>query len=164
VISKFTGYRHVSTLIAGTLISLGSGFAHAQAVDAQLRALVPAQYQQSGVKVAAFNDWPPDEFAQEGVLKGWSIDMATAMSARLGIKFEITGTSFDAILPGLVSKRFDAGFASFGAPQSFGFCTAAQRGHGIRVPVQQVLFDRHRGRFVRSQHRRSHGRVGPAVP
>ncbi|WP_206002860.1 transporter substrate-binding domain-containing protein [Paraburkholderia polaris] len=114
MISKFTGYRHVSTLIAGTLISLGSGFAHAQAVDAQLRALVPAQYQQSGVKVAAFNDWPPDEFAQEGVLKGWSIDMATAMSARLGIKFEITGTSFDAILPGLVSKRFDAGFASFG--------------------------------------------------
>lgn len=78
---------------------------------------VPEPYKGQGVKVAAFNDWPPDEFTENGVLKGWSIDMANDMSKRLGVPFEITGTSFDAIIPGLASKRFDAGFSSFGVTE-----------------------------------------------
>ncbi len=74
---------------------------------------MPENYRK-GVKIAAFNDWPPDEFVEDGVLKGWSIDMAKAMSERIGVPFEFTATSFDAIIPGLASKRFDAGFSSFG--------------------------------------------------
>lgn len=82
-------------------------------VSKALHDLLPDAYRESGVKVAAFNDWPPDEFAERGELKGWSIDMAKAMSARLGVPFTYTGTSFEAILPGLAGHRFDAGFASF---------------------------------------------------
>ena len=82
-------------------------------VDKALHDALPKDYQDSGIKVAAFNDWPPDEFAENGELKGWSIDMAKAMSAKLGVPFTYTGTSFEAILPGLAARRFDAGFASF---------------------------------------------------
>jgi len=48
---------------------------------------------------------------------GWSIDMAKALSAKLGVDFNITGTSFEVIIPGLTSKRFDAGFSSFGVTE-----------------------------------------------
>lgn len=94
--------------------ALAAGAAGAAEVDQALHDALPQAYRDNGVKVAAFNDWPPDEFVENGELKGWSIDMAKAMSERLGVPFEITGTSFDAIIPGLVGKRFDVGFSSFG--------------------------------------------------
>jgi len=82
--------------------------------DSTLHNEVPAQYLSNGVKVAVFNDWAPDEFVQNGQLTGWSVDVAEAMSAVLGVKFSYTPTSFDVILPGIQNGRFDAGFASFG--------------------------------------------------
>jgi polar amino acid transport system substrate-binding protein len=82
--------------------------------DAALHNAVPAQYRSSGVKVAVFNDWPPDEFVSNGQLTGWSVDLAHAMAAVLNLKFTYTPTSFDAVLPGIQNGRFDAGFASFG--------------------------------------------------
>jgi polar amino acid transport system substrate-binding protein len=82
--------------------------------DVALHNAVPAQYRSGGVKVAVFNDWPPDEFVANGQLTGWSVDLAHAMAAVLNLKFTYTPTSFDAVLPGIQNGRFDAGFASFG--------------------------------------------------
>jgi polar amino acid transport system substrate-binding protein len=82
--------------------------------DVALHNAVPAHYRTDGVKVAVFNDWPPDEFLVNGQLTGWSVDLAHAMAAVLNLKFTYTPTSFDAILPGIGNGRFDAGFASFG--------------------------------------------------
>lgn len=98
--------------------SAGSGAASAAAgefgvtQDAALAAKVPAQYK-DGVKIAVFNDWAPDMWDDNGNLKGWSVDMAHAMSTMLGVKFDYTSTGFETILPGLQNKRFDAGFTSF---------------------------------------------------
>lgn len=107
----------LAALIAALMGSAGAGRAAAQEalppMDKALHDALPKTYQDEGIKVAAFNDWPPDEFAEGGELKGWSIDMAKAMSAKLGVPFTYTGTSFEAILPGLAGHRFDAGFASF---------------------------------------------------
>lgn len=76
---------------------------------------LPKEYQDHGIKAAVFNDWAPDEYQDaDGQLKGWSIDIAKEMERRLGVSFTFEGTSFDAIIPGLQSKRFDAGFSSFG--------------------------------------------------
>lgn len=67
------------------------------------------------MKVAVFNDWPPDEFlSKSGALEGWSVDLANAMSTVLGVKFTFAPTSFEVILPGIQNGRYDAGFASFG--------------------------------------------------
>jgi polar amino acid transport system substrate-binding protein len=82
--------------------------------DTALHNALPAQYRTNGVKVAVFNDWPPDEFLQNNQLTGWSVDLAHAMAAVLNVKFTYTPTSFDAVLPGIQNGRFDAGFASFG--------------------------------------------------
>jgi polar amino acid transport system substrate-binding protein len=82
--------------------------------DTALHNSTPAKYRTNGVQVAVFNDWPPDEFLQNGQLTGWSVDLAHAMAAVLNLKFTYNPTSFDAILPGIQNGRFDAGFASFG--------------------------------------------------
>src|SRR5207249_5075631 len=116
-----TAGRPVRDLALATALLAAAAFwapagraADTPAVDQALHDSLPDQYKKNGVKVAAFNDWPPDEFVENGELKGWSIDMAKAMSAKLGVDFHVTGTSFDVIIPGLSSGRFDAGFSSFG--------------------------------------------------
>jgi len=103
-------------LFAGTIAiaALSSLLAQAAGVDKALHNALPANYQSGGVNVAVFNDWPPDEFVENGELKGWSVDMAKAMSERLGVPFKFEATSFEIIIPGLASKRYDAGFSSFG--------------------------------------------------
>jgi polar amino acid transport system substrate-binding protein len=84
-------------------------------VVASLHAQVPSKFDKNGVQVAVFNDWPPDEFIQNGQLVGWSVDLAHAVSKVLGVKFTYDPTSFDAVLPGLQNGRYDLGFASFGS-------------------------------------------------
>ena len=91
--------------------------AHAEVIPALHEAL-PQEYRDNGIKAAVFNDWAPDEFLDaDGQLKGWSVDLAKEMEARLGVPFTFEGTSFDAIIPGIQSKRFDAGFSSFGTTE-----------------------------------------------
>lgn len=110
---KITGFANM--LFACTALAIMSAApTQAAGVNQKLHDAIPAEYQKNGLNVAAFNDWPPDEFVEGGELKGWSIDMAKAMSKKLGIEFKFTPTSFDAIIPGLASKRFDVGFSSFG--------------------------------------------------
>jgi polar amino acid transport system substrate-binding protein len=99
-------------LAAGSLTTAAA--AQTPNVDKALHEALPDTYKTKGVNVAAFNDWPPDEFTENGELKGWSIDMAKAMAAKLGVEFHLAGTSFETIIPGLTSSRFDAGFSSFG--------------------------------------------------
>lgn len=101
-------------LASSVLLPVAVATAQEIAVVPALHDAVPENYKTDGVKIAAFNDWPPDEFVEDGVLKGWSIDMAHAMSAKLGVPFEIEGTSFDVIIPGLAGGRYNAGFSSFG--------------------------------------------------
>lgn len=84
-------------------------------VDKALHDALPQQYKDDGVKVAVFNDWAPDEFMENGELKGWSVDLSKAIAQKLGVTFHYTGSSFDALIPGLEGKRFDAAFSSFGA-------------------------------------------------
>ena len=113
-----TGRKGRLLVLAAAMLAaglLGAPAARAgSGVDQALHDALPEQFRTNGVKVAAFNDWPPDEFTENGELKGWSIDMAKAMAQRLGVEFHITGTSFEQIIPGLASGRFDAGFSSFG--------------------------------------------------
>jgi polar amino acid transport system substrate-binding protein len=99
----------------GALVIALTSQVHAAEPIKKLHDAVPEQYQKDGINVAVFNDWPPDEFVENGELKGWSVDFAKEISARLGVEFKFIPTSFDAIIPGLASKRFDAGFSSFGA-------------------------------------------------
>jgi polar amino acid transport system substrate-binding protein len=88
--------------------------AHAAVIPA-LHDALPEEYKANGVKVAVFNDWAPDEYMENGELKGWSVDLAKEISDRLGVMFTYSGSGFDALIPGIASKRYDAAFSSFGA-------------------------------------------------
>ena len=106
-----------SVLTAAALSMMLAVPAMAEVIPA-LHDALPQQYKDNGVKAAVFNDWAPDEFTDaDGQLQGWSVDIAKEMESRLGVKFTFEGTSFDAIIPGLQSKRFDAGFSSFGTTE-----------------------------------------------
>lgn len=107
---KYTALFFAS-LIAGSLLCSSASADPKQ----DLLDKVPQYYKDRGISIAVFNDWPPDEFIENGELKGWSVDLAKEIEQRLGVKFTYTPTSFDAIIPGIISKRFDAGFASFGS-------------------------------------------------
>lgn len=105
----------LKSILTGTILAVGLAVPAAAEVIPALHDALPQEYQESGITAAVFNDWAPDEFIDaHGDLKGWSVDLAKEIEERLGVPFEYVPTSFDAIIPGLQSKRFDAGFSSFG--------------------------------------------------
>lgn len=115
VMSLAAGLALSTTVVAaGGSAGAASYYGNVKEV-ASLHSQVPAKFVKSGVKVAVFNDWPPDEFINNGQLVGWSVDLAHAIAKVLGVKFTYIPTSFDAVLPGLQNGRFDLGFASFGS-------------------------------------------------
>ncbi|CAN7638913.1 ABC transporter substrate-binding protein [Brucella pseudogrignonensis] len=106
------------TILAGHIICAALMTPAFADVIPELHDALPQEYKDKGIKAAVFNDWAPDEFLDsDGQLKGWSVDIAKEMEDRLGVKFTFEGTSFDAIIPGLQAKRFDAGVSSFGATE-----------------------------------------------
>ncbi len=103
------------SILAGCVLSAALAMPALADVIPALHDALPQEYKDNGIKAAVFNDWAPDEYQDaDGQLKGWSVDIAKEMEQRLGVTFTFEGTSFDAIIPGLQSKRFDAGFSSFG--------------------------------------------------
>ena len=60
-------------------LMLGASMAAADVIPA-LHDALPQAYKDSGIKVAVFNDWAPDEYVDaDGTLKGWSVDLAHEM-------------------------------------------------------------------------------------
>ncbi|MGN7292754.1 transporter substrate-binding domain-containing protein [Rhizobium sp. SAFR-030] len=105
----------IKSILTGCILTLVMGMPAMADVIPALHDALPQEYKDKGIKAAVFNDWAPDEFVDaDGQLKGWSVDIAKEMESRLGVPFHFEGTSFDAIIPGIQAKRFDAGFSSFG--------------------------------------------------
>lgn len=131
-------------ILAGCVLSVALAMpAHADVIPA-LHDALPQEYKDNGIKAAVFNDWAPDEFLDsDGQLKGWSVDIAKEMEDRLGVKFTFEGTSFDAIIPGLQSKRFDAGFSSFGTTaerlKTLDFVSQRKIGTSFAYPADSKL-------------------------
>jgi len=70
---------------------------------------LPASIQQSReIKVGSDIAYAPVEFYANGTeVKGIDPDLAAAMGKALGVKFTFVNTTFDGIIPALLSKRFD---------------------------------------------------------
>jgi polar amino acid transport system substrate-binding protein len=81
-------------------------------VDPAVAKLVPAGMK--NLKVAVYSDWAPDEFADNGRLEGWSVDLVKAMAAEMGATFTYQATSFDMVIPGLENGRYGLAVASLG--------------------------------------------------
>jgi polar amino acid transport system substrate-binding protein len=78
--------------------------------DAALAALVPQYFRDRGTFTAAVNpDVAPVKFIDDdGHIAGFTPDLLSAAAEVLGLKLQLTQSSFDALIPGLTANRFDA--------------------------------------------------------
>jgi polar amino acid transport system substrate-binding protein len=84
--------------------------------DAKVAAEVPASIKGKGtLTVAADASYPPNEFIKPGTKKiiGFDADLADALGKVMGLKLNLQNVTFDAIIPGMASKKYDVGMSSF---------------------------------------------------
>lgn len=63
---------------------------------------------QASLRVALYNNFPPDAYTDRGKLVGWVPDMLAALQQESGLKFQIIPVNqFDGLIPGLQSGRYD---------------------------------------------------------
>ncbi len=101
--------------VAGALLLTGcgdqtkkSGGDQASSSKAPLHDKLPKQIQDAGVvKVGSDIAYPPVEFKKEGTTVGLDPDIAAAIGKQLGVEFKFNNATFDTLLAGLRSKRYD---------------------------------------------------------
>ncbi|WP_035982127.1 ABC transporter substrate-binding protein [Bradyrhizobium sp. STM 3843] len=74
-----------------------------------LSAELPAEIKQNGLRIAVVPNYPPMEFKDPATstLTGFDVDLGEALGKALGVKIVWQETSFDQLMPGLATQRFD---------------------------------------------------------
>jgi polar amino acid transport system substrate-binding protein len=86
------------------------------AMNSKIAAEVPAKIKSKGtLTVAADATYAPNEFigADGHTVEGMSPDLGHALGEVMGLKWKYVNASFDTIIPGLQSGKYDIGFSSF---------------------------------------------------
>jgi polar amino acid transport system substrate-binding protein len=86
------------------------------AANSKIAAEVPAKIKSKGtLTVAADATYAPNEFiGSDGhTVQGMSPDLGHALAAVMGLKVKVVNASFDTIIPGLQSGKYDLGISSF---------------------------------------------------
>jgi polar amino acid transport system substrate-binding protein len=99
----------VATAFAGA-----AGAAHS-GVSPKVAAEVPQKYKSKTLVVAADATYAPNEFiASNGhTVVGMDPDLAVALAGVMGVKVKVVNATFDSIIPGLQSGKYDLGMSSF---------------------------------------------------
>src|SRR3954447_2399875 len=77
---------------------------------------VPAKYKSKGTLIVASDArYPPIEsIGGDGkTIEGMDADLAKALASEMGLKANVTNATFDAIIPGLASGKYDLGMSAF---------------------------------------------------
>lgn len=93
-----------------------AGTPTAPGVDKQIAAAVPQEIKSKGtLTVAADATYPPDEFiGKDGkTVEGMDPDLAKALAGVMGLEVKVVNATFDGIIPGLASGKYDLGMSSF---------------------------------------------------
>ncbi|MGJ4891832.1 ABC transporter substrate-binding protein [Bradyrhizobium sp. HKCCYLRH3099] len=83
--------------------------ASAAMVVASAAAELPPEIKQNGLRIAVVPNYPPMEFKDPATatLTGFDVELGEALSKKLGVKAVWQETSFDQLMPGLATQRFD---------------------------------------------------------
>ncbi len=84
--------------------------------DAKIAAQVPAAFKGKTLKVASDASYPPNEFIKPGSsseVVGMDPELVKALGQVMGVKVAVSNATFDGIIPGLASKKYDIGASSF---------------------------------------------------
>jgi polar amino acid transport system substrate-binding protein len=128
---------------SGSSGSSGSGSGtDAGASGTSLASLLPAELRSKGtVTVASDIEYPPFEVyaADNKTVQGIDRDIADEFEKLFGVTFEFVNTPFDAIIPGLVAKRYDMAMSAMSdTPErrkQVDFVDYFKAGGGILVPT-----------------------------
>ena len=99
-----------------TTVALPTTVIPTQSTNAAIAATVPAAVKSKGtLSVALDATYAPDEFiAPDGsTIVGMDADLATAITQTLGLKATLVNATFDTIIPGIQSGKYDLGASSF---------------------------------------------------
>jgi polar amino acid transport system substrate-binding protein len=99
-----------------TTVALPTATIPVQPVDATIAATVPAAVKSKGtLNIALDATYAPDEMiAPNGsTIIGMDADLAYAITQTLGLKAHLINATFDTIIPGLQSGKYDLGDSSF---------------------------------------------------
>jgi polar amino acid transport system substrate-binding protein len=95
-----------SSFVAGAASTNGAY----NAADAKL---VPASFAKSTLQVATDATYAPDESMSGTTMVGFDVDMMKAIATTLGVKSNENNVTFDSILGGIKSGRYQVGNSSF---------------------------------------------------
>src|SRR5215467_2294734 len=89
---------------------LAAALIYGGAVMTAMSAELPPEIRQGGFKVAIVPNYPPMEFRDPATnaLTGFDVDLGEALGKKLGVKITWQETSFDQLMPGITTQRFDA--------------------------------------------------------
>jgi polar amino acid transport system substrate-binding protein len=99
-----------------TTVGLPTATIPTQSTNAAIAATVPASVKSKGTLAVAMDaTYAPDEFiAPDGsTIVGMDADLATAITQVLGLKAKLVNATFDTIIPGIQSGKYDMGASSF---------------------------------------------------
>ena len=85
-------------------------------MNSKIAAEVPAKIKSKGtLKVAVDATYPPNEFVGSNgkTLTGWDVELGQDLGKVMGLKWKFVSASFDTIIPGLQSGKYDIGMSSF---------------------------------------------------
>ena len=85
-------------------------------VDEALAARVPAEIGEDGqITVGSDTSYAPSEFIDEDgeTIVGFDVDLFSAVAQKLGFEAEFESASFDSIIAGVGSGRYEVGVSSF---------------------------------------------------
>jgi polar amino acid transport system substrate-binding protein len=105
-----------STTSAGSSSTTSSTAAASSGANSAVAAQVPAALKSKGtLTVAADASYAPNEFiASDGhTVIGMDADLMKAIATAMGLKIKIVNATFDSIIPGLASGKYDVGASSF---------------------------------------------------
>jgi polar amino acid transport system substrate-binding protein len=90
--------------------------ASAAGVNSKIAAEVPATIKSKGtLKIAVDATYPPNEFVGSNgkTITGWDIELGQDLGKVMGLNWKFVNASFDTIIPGLQSGKYDIGMSSF---------------------------------------------------
>ena len=107
----------VFALVAGLCLPAGAQTIPTQTAQPDLVKLLPPGTKTFTLAVALGS--PPDDFRNaKGEVDGWEIDLMRAATEALGLQLEFRPTTFDTLIPGLQSKRFDGATGQMGITEA----------------------------------------------
>jgi polar amino acid transport system substrate-binding protein len=129
----------IASLILASSVVAFSVVAGASSVTGTYNAtaakLVPASFKGVTLQVATDPTYAPDEFMKGTAMVGFDIDLINAVAKTLGVKIHTSNVTFDNIIAGISSGRYQIGNSSFtdnkAREKQVNFVDYFQEGEGV---------------------------------